>query len=158
MMASCLPHEIPVELSMSTYSFSNDKNTKIVEFCGNFRTKKICEAQHPSKINFTFVRCGKDISSPCTMVSGLNWNKWSLNQRKFLIRTNKNNRIKLDYVIFIDDDKTICDLAIDRTAESSDEFEGYGQVLISGWADELLMLGNLVNLFDSDEYSIPLQL
>ena len=159
-MTSCLSHETPTELALSTNSFSNDKNTKTIGFHSMaFRARKICDGQHPSCVDFTHINCKtEDISSTCTIAPGSTWSKWILSQRMFLVRTNKNNRIKLDYVLFVDDDKAICDLAIDRTPESSDDFQGYGQILMSGWADEVQILGELVKLFDPDQFSIQLQL
>ena len=141
-IASCMPNELPTELILSTYHFKNEKNTKIVEFHGRFRTKKACDGQHPSNVSFNEIRCrGEVITSSCTMAPGSTWSTWSKRERIFLVKNchsfNNITHTEWKYVLLPDDDKLICEIAFDEDINDQKDLEDLGQILMTAWGDEV---------------------
>ena len=134
--ASCLSFETSVEMAFSAHCAKNDKNTGTLSFglpASLSCAQQIHECQHPSGINSTQVGCKNKIDEPCTMAPGSTWQRWSAGTRVWLVTSNDNIQPEWSYVLFVDDEQTMCSLINKKIAEN---IEDCGQVLKSGWGEE----------------------
>ena len=131
---SCLSNEIPTDCVFAVHTFVNDKNTKKISPNISFRNAEEGKGQHPSGIDFNTVRCKSlNIDQPCTMAPGSTWQRWSVGERIRQFTSNDNIQPKWSYVLFVDDEQTMCSV-IDKKITGN--ITDYGQVLKSGWGEE----------------------
>ncbi len=128
--ASCLASEVPQRLAFSTHSIQNDKNTGCVWFRDLYRNKAIAPDQHPMKLNFYSFFCQNPRDKPCTMAPDSTWKMWRESQRLCVITDSDNIQPKWHAVLFVDDDKLICEFLEDK---SLTEVTDYVHILKSGW-------------------------
>ena len=133
---SCLANEIPAELAFSTHGIKNNPNTGIMTFNGpNYRGNEIHDGQHPSKLDFTQVRCKNKIDQPCTMVPGSTWDQWRTAERIFLVTGEDRGRACWHYVKG-DDNEDTQKAFHDALATGHIDVADYGEIVKSGWGKD----------------------
>ena len=131
--ASCLSTEVPQKFAFSTHSIYNDKNTGCVCFRDYYRNKAIAENQHPKKVNFNSIMCQNAVDQPCTMAPDSTWKMWRESERLCIIADADNIQPKWNAVLFVDDEKIICEFLADHTRT---DVTDHVHVLKSGWGKE----------------------
>ena len=136
--ASCKTNEVACKLAYSIRGTENDKNSGALS-CGP-SGKEVGKAQHVQILDATVIRCdNKDINGKCALNPGDTWQKWSMNQRIFLVRGNDKGRQAWHYLLIVDDDDII-DQFKDHTqgpnaGKHTINCNNYGQVVKSGWGE-----------------------
>ena len=136
-IASCLSHQVPRQLAHSVYGSSNDKNTGLYTVTKAYHLialeAKITDNQHGYGINFTGIRCGKQvIDEECLCLPGATWEKWDMwNRQKNILNTAMNT---WDILLLVDDDETV--LRFLETAQTGYIDRDSGELLRSGHGQE----------------------
>ena len=133
--ASCLANEIPAELAFSTHCAKNITSARFVSYIIDFHSNEIHDGQHPSKFDFTRVRCKNKIDQLCTMAPGSTWERWRTAERIFLVTGEDRGRACWHYVKG-EDNKDTRKAFLDAVATGHANVADYGEIVKSGWGKD----------------------
>ena len=131
--ASCLANEIPAELAFSTHSGKNDTKTGRITVAKGWFKKEVHDGQHPTGMDYTWVRCQNKIDQPCTMAPGSTWEQWDTAEMIRLVKGEDRGFAVWHYVRLRDEDTRKAFDEKTATGGISIDVALYGQVLKSGW-------------------------